>query len=156
MKILLIIFYIFDHCRSVKFTVREFNGKNYELHIARLFDDIVTPESSYKVCGFICRNAHMLVVWFVCQIKKDVVVIMLKKKTASKWGYVTHNEAKIAQEEKRRRDRNKPKMDADADPNASLMGMLKQMYEDGDDEMKRTLAKAWTESQDKRIQGDSS
>ena len=26
---------------------------------------------------------------------------------------------------------------------------MKQMYEDGDDEMKRTIAKAWTESRDK-------
>ena len=27
---------------------------------------------------------------------------------------------------------------------------MKQMYEDGDDEMKRTIAKAWTESRDKQ------
>jgi calcyclin binding protein len=26
------------------------------------------------------------------------------------------------------------------------MTMMKQMYEDGDDDMKRTIAKAWTES----------
>ncbi len=29
------------------------------------------------------------------------------------------------------------------------MSMMKQMYQDGDDEMKRTIAKAWTESQSK-------
>ena len=29
------------------------------------------------------------------------------------------------------------------------MTLMKQMYEDGDDEMKRTIAKAWTESRDK-------
>ena len=27
---------------------------------------------------------------------------------------------------------------------------MKKMYEDGDDEMKRTIAKAWTEGQDKK------
>ena len=43
----------------------------------------------------------------------------------------------------------KPKMDENADPNESLMTLMKQMYEDGDDEMKRTIAKAWTESRDK-------
>ena len=45
-----------------------------------------------------------------------------------------------------------PKFDTpekDADPSASLMTMMKQMYQDGDDEMKRTIAKAWTESRDK-------
>ena len=34
------------------------------------------------------------------------------------------------------------------------MGMLKQMYDDGDDDMKRTLAKAWAESRDKKGAGD--
>lgn len=29
------------------------------------------------------------------------------------------------------------------------MNMLKKIYTEGDDEMKRTLNKAWTESQDK-------
>jgi len=44
--------------------------------------------------------------------------------------------------------------DKDADPNDSLMKMMKQMYDDGDDEMKRTIAKAWTESRDKKGMGD--
>ena len=30
--------------------------------------------------------------------------------------------------------------------------MMKKMYEDGDDEMKRTIAKAWTEGQEKKNQ----
>ena len=29
-----------------------------------------------------------------------------------------------------------------------------QMYDEGDDEMKRTIAKAWTESRDKNPMGD--
>ena len=29
------------------------------------------------------------------------------------------------------------------------MDMLKKMYDDGDDEMKRTIAKAWSESRNK-------
>ena len=31
------------------------------------------------------------------------------------------------------------------DPQASLMNMMKEMYNTGDDEMKRTIAKAWSE-----------
>ena len=30
------------------------------------------------------------------------------------------------------------------------MNMMKKMYDDGDDEMKRTLSKAWYESQNKK------
>lgn len=36
------------------------------------------------------------------------------------------------------------------DPGAGLMNVMKELYMSGDDEMKRTIAKAWTESQDKR------
>ena len=43
-----------------------------------------------------------------------------------------------------------PKVDETEDPSGNLMGMLKQMYDDGDDDMKRTIAKAWTESRDKK------
>lgn len=36
------------------------------------------------------------------------------------------------------------------DPQASLMNMMKKMYEEGDQNMKRTIAEAWTKSQDKK------
>ncbi|KAI9908454.1 hypothetical protein PsorP6_003121 [Peronosclerospora sorghi] len=36
-----------------------------------------------------------------------------------------------------------------SDPGASIMNMMKNMYDEGDDEMKRTIAKAWTESRAK-------
>ncbi|CAH0487535.1 unnamed protein product [Peronospora farinosa] len=35
------------------------------------------------------------------------------------------------------------------DPGAGIMDMMKNMYEEGDDEMKRTIAKAWSESRNK-------
>ena len=40
--------------------------------------------------------------------------------------------------------------DNNADPSAGIMNMMKQMYEEGDDDMKRTINKAWTESNSKR------
>jgi len=42
------------------------------------------------------------------------------------------------------------KFDDKADPSAGLMNMMKKMYDEGDDEMKRTIAKAWTEGQEKK------
>ena len=45
-----------------------------------------------------------------------------------------------------------PKLDDKEDPSASLMNMMKKMYEDGDDDMKRTIAKAWTEGQQNKMQ----
>lgn len=40
------------------------------------------------------------------------------------------------------------------DPNAGLMNMMKKMYEEGDDNMKRTIAEAWTKANDKKGQPD--
>jgi calcyclin binding protein len=36
------------------------------------------------------------------------------------------------------------------DPNGALMDMMKKMYDEGDDEMKRTMQKAWWEAQHKK------
>ena len=44
-------------------------------------------------------------------------------------------------------------MDKDEDPGLGLMKLMKQMYDEGDDEMKKTIAKAWHESQEKRAKG---
>lgn len=44
------------------------------------------------------------------------------------------------------------KMDKD-DPSAGVMGLMKSMYDSGDSETKRMIAKAWTESQQKQMEG---
>lgn len=44
----------------------------------------------------------------------------------------------------------RPKIDDDKDPNDSLMDLMKKMYDEGDDDMKRTIAQAWTQSRDKK------
>ena len=46
-----------------------------------------------------------------------------------------------------------PKTDDSKDPEAGLMDLMKKMYDEGDDEMKRTIAKAWTESREKKAGG---
>jgi calcyclin binding protein len=40
-----------------------------------------------------------------------------------------------------------------SDPTAGIMDMMKDMYEDGDEDMKRTIAKAWSESREKQQKG---
>lgn len=51
-----------------------------------------------------------------------------------------------------RKESSKP--DPSEDPQAGIMNLMKKMYDEGDDDMKRTIAKAWTESQDKKAAGD--
>lgn len=40
--------------------------------------------------------------------------------------------------------------DIDDDPSKGLMNMLKRIYEEGDDETKKTVSKAWFEAQNKK------
>lgn len=117
--------------RSFRLQVEEEeeNKRRSELYISTLLEDINPEESWYK-------------------LKTDTVLLMLKKSTTGKtWPYVTSGEkAKKAKEDNEK----KPKMDDDKDPNDSLMEMMKKMYDEGDDDMKRTIAQAWTQSKDKK------
>ncbi|XP_035221568.1 calcyclin-binding protein-like isoform X2 [Stegodyphus dumicola] len=98
--------------------------KNNVLTIKNLLHEIIPSKSYYKV-------------------KTDMVVLYLKKKSSDNWTYVTESE-------KKSKEHKAPKYNKDEDPSQSLMNLMKQMYEDGDDDMKRTIAKAWTEARDKK------
>ncbi|KAG7329896.1 hypothetical protein KOW79_006118 [Hemibagrus wyckioides] len=120
---------------KVSFTDRSFNvlvegleGKNYQMTVNNLLCPIVVEESSRKV-------------------KTDMVLVMCKKKTAKKWECFT-------QVEKQSKEKDKPSCDENSDPGEGLMNMLKKIYSEGDDEMKRTINKAWAESQEKKARGD--
>ena len=40
-----------------------------------------------------------------------------------------------------------------SDPSAGIMNLMKKMYDDGDDDMKRMIKKTWYESQQKQAAG---
>ncbi|XP_074544513.1 calcyclin-binding protein [Halichoeres trimaculatus] len=120
---------------EVKFTdssfsvlVKELDGKNHQMTILNLLCPI-DEKDSYK------------------KIKTDMVLIMCKKQATKKWDCLT----KV---EKQSKDKDKPSTDDAADPSEGLMNMLKKIYSEGDDEMKRTINKAWSESQEKKIRGE--
>lgn len=48
--------------------------------------------------------------------------------------------------------RDSPLTDKD-DPGAGIMKLMKKMYDEGDDDMKRTITKTWYEAQQKRGSG---
>ncbi|ELP89446.1 calcyclin-binding protein, putative [Entamoeba invadens IP1] len=75
-------------------------------------------------------------------LSSNRINIFLEKVTSTSW----------SQWEKQKDSFKAPKTD-DKDPQAGLMNMMKDMYEKGDDDMKRTIAKAWTEAQDKKNSG---
>ncbi|XP_045908072.1 calcyclin-binding protein [Micropterus dolomieu] len=113
---------------SFSVLVKELDGKNHQMTVLNLLYPI-DEKDSYK------------------KIKTDMVLVMCKKHTAKKWECLT----KV---EKLSKEKDKPPVDDNTDPSAGLMSMLKKIYSEGDDEMKRTINKAWSESQEKKIRGE--
>ncbi|KAG7173758.1 Calcyclin-binding protein-like [Homarus americanus] len=98
--------------RGVQVMVKELDGKNYDLNITNLAKNI-NPDASYH------------------KVKTDMLVVLLSKSEQGKWTGVTAEDVRAS-------EARKPKMSSD-DPNAGMMDLMKQMYDDGDDKMKQTL-----------------
>ena len=76
-----------------------------------------------------------------------VTVFLRKVEAAKTWNYVTEKEARL-------KDKAMPKVDENMDPQEGLMSLMKKMYDEGDDEMKRTISKAFSESREKSLKGE--
>ncbi|CAL5213083.1 unnamed protein product [Lathyrus oleraceus] len=94
----------------------DIQGKNYRCAIVKLHKEIV-PEK--------CKVL----------VKPKRVIITLVKASKANWLDLHFKEDKL-----------KPALDKAKDPMAGIMDMMKNMYEDGDEEMKKTIAKAWTDA----------
>lgn len=109
--------------KSFSVTIKNLNNMNYNMSVPALCNEI-EPAQSYVKC------------------KNEMITIFLKKnKVGETWPDLVFGKQKEKME--------MPKMDENADPQAGLMSMMKKMYEEGDDEMKRTIGKAFTESREK-------
>lgn len=85
------------------------------------------------------------------KVKPDMISIYLKKvKEGEKWGCLTATEKKLKDQKSTSFDQDKDS--SSSDPMGGIMDMMKKLYDSGDSEMKRTIAKAWTEGQEKKNQ----
>eukprot|EP00960_Hanusia_phi_P011742 342472-Hanusia_phi.AAC.4 len=103
--------------------VLDMNGLNYRRQITNLYKDIVPEESSFKV-------------------KRNRIELTLKK-VKGEFSYETWNELCS----KKRRDRERQK-----DPMNSIMELMQDMYEEGDDNTRKMIGEAMMKSR----QGNSS
>ncbi|GJM93081.1 hypothetical protein PR202_ga09605 [Eleusine coracana subsp. coracana] len=101
---------------SVDIKFHDVNGKNYRCAIPKLNKEI-DPEKCKVV------------------VKPKKVVITLVKASKGNWLDLHYKEDKF-----------KPSMDKEKDPMSGIMDLMKNMYEDGDEDMKRTIAKAWSDA----------
>ncbi|KAL6614493.1 hypothetical protein ACP70R_036763 [Stipagrostis hirtigluma subsp. patula] len=101
---------------SVDIKFHDVQGKNYRCAIPKLNKEIV-PEKCKVV------------------VKPTKVIITLCKASKGNWLDLHFKEDKF-----------KPSMDKEKDPMSGIMDLMKNMYEEGDEDMKRTIAKAWSDA----------
>ncbi|KAJ6798076.1 calcyclin-binding protein-like [Iris pallida] len=103
---------------SVDIKFHDVQGKNYRCAIPKLNKEILPDKCKVLV-------------------KPTKVIITMCKAAKGNWLDLHFKEDKL-----------KPSIDKDKDkdPMAGIMDLMKNMYEDGDEEMKRTIAKAWSDA----------
>jgi len=99
----------------------------YKFTISRLFEDIDSTKSYHKLT------------------KSGKLIIYLKKLSPKQWTTIDQKDNKLS----KKAVNDDKEDDLNADPSAGLMKLMKQMYDEGDDDMKRTIAKSWYESRNK-------
>lgn len=109
---------------SIELKVVGLKGKNYQFQIVNLLHPILPESSSVKV-------------------KTGKLSILLKKEKEENWSCLT-----VA--ENLKNTKQTPKFDENKEAGEGIMDLMRKMYDEGDDEMKRTIAKAWTESREKQ------
>lgn len=74
-------------------------------------------------------------------IKSNSVTLTLVKRTQEHWDDLKNKPSPFK----------KPNLEKNEDPQASLINMMKEMYDSGDDDMKRMIAQSWSKAQEENV-----
>lgn len=96
-----------------------------KFYLTKLADKIEANESFYK-------------------FTKQHLVMNLKKKKEERWPNLQQVKSKTPADDK------DDFLGDGGDPGSALINLMKKMYNEGDDDMKRTIAKSWHEAQTKK------
>lgn len=102
---------------SATVSIVDFNGINYRLRFPKLSKSITGARITAKSNGF---------------------SLSLKKEGGGMWETIEYKKPVIKKVDKKRTEPNNPSDD--------LIDMMKDMYENGDDQIKKTIAEAWTKA----------
>ena len=102
-----------------------FNGKNWRLKIGPL-NGLIDPAA--------CK----------LKVKSNSITLELRKSKSKHWDDLKEKKKDALASAAKKG----PAADEEgADPGSSLMNMMKELYDQGDDNMKRTIAESWTKAQ---------
>lgn len=117
---------------SLDLRVLGLDNKNYKLLINNLCESIDPAGSYFKV-------------------KTDMVVIYLAKQVRTNWSHVTGVEKRMKDS---KTSHIAQSMKEDSNPGERVINLMKNLYNNGDPEMKKIIEKSWTETR-KNFPGNS-
>lgn len=87
------------------------------------------------------------------KVKSNSITLELKKAKSKYWDDIKEKKGSalggVAPAKSKRGEEEKD----NEDPSASLMSMMKDLYDKGDDQMKRTIAESWEKAQKDKAAG---
>ena len=101
-----------------------FNGRNYKFSCNNLNKSIV-PSESY------------------CKATASGLIVYLKKEKSDHWDSLEKKKGLVS-------DENEGGIDK-SDPSGGLMNMMKEMYQNGDEQTKRMIAESWMKAQEGKM-----
>lgn len=118
---------------DLKIIVTDKSGKDHVLDLKNLFGDIQASSQP------------------VVKVKPDYVYVSVGKDyPKAKWDALTVSDSEKSKKKAEEMKRTTDAMGGgDGDPQKGMMDMMKKLYDDGDDNMKRMMNKAWEEGKDK-------
>ena len=107
-------------------TISDYESKRWRMFIQKLHGPVLENECVFRQ-------------------KKDMLIVKLKKSNGDHWSDLKFTKSLVADEKDMK----------NKDPQQGIMDMMKKMYEEGDDNMKRTITEAWTKAQTEKANGPS-
>ena len=99
-----------------------FNGKNWRLKFPQL-NGLIDPAA--------CK----------LKVKSNSITIELKKAKSKHW-----DDIKVSKKADKEKSSIAGKKGEEKDPSTALMDMMKNLYDNGDDQMKKTIAESWSKT----------
>ena len=129
--------------------IKSFNSSNIKSKFTKNTFDICILGWKGKNYRFSCFNLSKEINpndSYVKQTNSGLIVYLAKANSSDFWDSLEKKKGLFGNKD----DDGMPALDKNKDPNQSLMEMMRDMYQNGDPEMKRMIAEAWTKSRDEQ------
>ncbi len=129
--------------------IKSFNSSNIKSKFTKTSFDVCVVGWKNKNYRFSCFNLNKEInptASYVKQTNSALIVYLAKANTSDSWDSLEKKKGLFGNKDEDKEGG----LDKNKDPNASLMEMMRDMYQNGDPEMKRMIAEAWTKSRDEQ------